>query len=67
MIFSKKNTYEQHDNEEGSFYKSSVNSFKGSRYLNNYLEVDVCIIGGGLTGLITAVALSKLNLKIEPI
>ena len=25
----------------------------------------VCIIGGGLTGLITAATLSKLNLKID--
>ena len=25
----------------------------------------ICIIGGGLTGLITAVALSKLNLSVD--
>ena len=25
----------------------------------------VCIIGGGLTGLITSIALSKINLKID--
>ena len=25
----------------------------------------ICIVGGGLTGLITAIALSKLNLKID--
>ena len=25
----------------------------------------ICIIGGGLTGLITAITLSKLNLKID--
>ena len=26
---------------------------------------DVCIVGGGLTGLITAIALSKLNLQVD--
>ena len=25
----------------------------------------VCIIGGGLTGLVTAIALSRLNIKID--
>ena len=50
MTFIKKRTYEQHDNEEGSFYKSSVKPFKGSGYLDNYLEVEICIIGGGLKG-----------------
>ena len=25
----------------------------------------ICIIGGGLTGLITAITLSKLNLKVD--
>ena len=25
----------------------------------------ICIIGGGLTGLVTAISLSKLNLKVD--
>ena len=64
MTFIKKITYEQHDNEEGSFYKSSVNPFKGSGYLNNYLEVDVCIIGGGLTGVSSALNLAKKGFSV---
>ena len=64
MSINKKNTFEQHDNEEGSFYKSSVNPFKGSGYLNNYLEVDVCIIGGGLTGVSSALNLAKKGFSV---
>ena len=64
MTFIKKITYEQHDNEEGSFYKSSVNHFIGSGYLNNYLEVDVCVIGGGLTGVSSALNLAKKGFSV---
>ena len=59
MSINKKNTFEQHDNEKGSFYKSSVNPFNGGGHLSNYLEVDVCIIGGGLTGVSSALNLAK--------
>ena len=41
MTLTKKITYEQHDNEEGSFYKSSVKPFKINGYLDNYLEVEI--------------------------
>ena len=64
MIFIKKKTYEQHDNEEGSFYKSSVKPFKFNAYLENYLEVDICIIGGGLTGVSSALNLAKKGYSI---
>ena len=59
MTFIKKKTYEQHDNEEGSFYKSSVTPIKLNRYLENELQVDICIIGGGLTGVSSALNLAK--------
>ena len=59
MTLIKKITYEQHDNEEGSFYRSSVKPFKYSGYLENYLEVDVCIVGGGLTGVSSALNLVR--------
>jgi len=64
MSINKKNTFELHDNEEGSFYKNSVNPFKDSGYLNNYLEVDVCIIGGGLTGVSSALNLAKKGFSV---
>ena len=35
-------------------------------YKNKKMEKQkICIVGGGLTGLITAITLSKLNLKID--
>ena len=59
MILNKKITYEQHDNENGSFYKSSVDAFVSNDLLNNNTEVDVCVIGGGLTGISSALHLAK--------
>lgn len=59
MIFSKKNTYEQHDNEKGSFYKNSIKPFNSSDFLENNIEVDICIVGGGLTGISSALYLAK--------
>jgi len=59
MTSIKKITYEQHDNEEGSFYRSSVKPLKFIGYLENYLEVDICIIGGGLTGVSSALNLVR--------
>ena len=58
-MFNKKNTYEQHDNENGSFYKSSIKPYNSSDLLNENLEVDVCVVGGGLTGVSSALNLAK--------
>ena len=41
MIFIKKPTFEQHDNEEGSYYKSTVKPFAASRTLEDNIEVDI--------------------------
>ena len=49
MSFIKKKTYEQHDNEEGSFYKDYIKPFEFSETLESNLDVDICVIGGGLT------------------
>ena len=38
MIFNKKKTYEQHDNEKGSFYQSTVNPYNSNDILQDYLE-----------------------------
>jgi gamma-glutamylputrescine oxidase len=59
MFFNKKNTYEQHDNENGSFYKNSSKPLNSKDYLESNLEVDVCVIGGGLTGISSALHLAK--------
>jgi len=59
MIFNKKNTYEQHDNEIGSFYRATIAPFKFSKTLEENIEVDICVIGGGLTGVSSALNLAK--------
>ena len=59
MTFIKKKTYEQHDNEKGSFYKNSVKPFEFGESLENNLDIDICIIGGGLTGISSALNLAK--------
>ena len=59
MTFIKKKTYEQHDNEEGSFYKSSVKPFEFSERLENNLDIDLCVVGGGLTGISSALNLAR--------
>ena len=59
MFINKKNTYEQHDNEKGSFYKNSTKPLNSNDYLENNLEVDVCVVGGGLTGISSALHLAK--------
>ena len=59
MIFNKKYTYEQHDNEKGSFYNNSVKPLNSKDILDQNIEVDVCVVGGGLTGISSALNLSK--------
>ena len=59
MIFIKKPTFEQHDNEEGSYYKSTVKPFTGSHTLEDNIEVDICVVGGGLTGLSSSLYLAR--------
>jgi len=64
MIFSKKNTYEQHDNERGSFYKDSVKALNSVDFLENNIDVDVCVVGGGLTGVSSALYLAKKGFSV---
>ena len=49
-MFNKKQTYEQHDNEKINFYRSSVENLNSKDQLNSDIDIDICIIGGGLTG-----------------
>ena len=57
MLFNKKKTYEQHDNEKESYYRHSIKPYSSEDFLEDYLEVDICIIGGGLTGVSSALNL----------
>ena len=59
MIFNKKYTYEQHDNEKGSFYNNSIKPLNSKDILDQNIEVDVCVVGGGLTGVSSALNLAK--------
>ena len=58
-MFNKNRTYEQHDNEKISFYRSSVEDLNSQDKLTSDIDVDICIIGGGLTGISSAINLSK--------
>ena len=58
-MFNKNKTYEQHDNEKISFYRSSVVDFNSIDKLNSDLSADICVIGGGLTGISSALNLSN--------
>ena len=59
MTFTKKPTYEQHDNEKGSFYKSVIKPFNQSFTLDNDIDSDICVIGGGLTGISSSIYLAR--------
>ena len=58
-MFNKNRTYEQHDNEKISFYRSSVEDLNSQDHLTSDIDTDICIIGGGLTGISSAINLSK--------
>ena len=58
-MFNKNRTYEQHDNEKISFYRSSVEDLNSQDQLTSNIDTDICIIGGGLTGISSAINLSK--------
>ena len=58
-MFNKNQTYEQHDNEKISFYRSSVEDLNSQDHLTSDIDADICIIGGGLTGISSAINLSK--------
>ena len=64
MITTKKRTFNQHDNEKESFYKFSAHNFPNQTKLNENISTDVCIIGGGLTGISSALNLSNQGLSI---
>ena len=64
MFTTKKRTFNQHDNEIESFYKFSAPIFPNQSKLDENISTDVCIIGGGLTGISSALNLSNQGLSI---
>ena len=64
MLNNKKNTFEQHDNESISYYRYSVKDLNITNHINKDLDVDVCVIGGGLTGVTSAFNLSKKGFNV---
>jgi gamma-glutamylputrescine oxidase len=65
MLNNKKRTFEQHDNEKGSFYRHSVSNLNISFGLvESNLDVDICVIGGGFTGISSALNLAKKGYKV---
>ena len=59
MIFNKKPTFEQHDNEKDSYYKSSIKDYIKTDTFESDLDVDICVVGGGITGISSALYLAK--------
>ena len=57
MFSTKKSTFKQHLNENISFYRYSAGLLDIDHHLENNFEVDICIIGAGLTGVSAALNL----------
>ena len=63
-MFNKNKTYEQHDNEKISFYRSSIEDLYSQDNLSSTADVDICVIGGGLTGISSALNLSNKGFSV---
>ena len=64
FYFSKKPTYGQHDNEKLNYYQCSSPKINIQNELQDNLKVDICVIGGGLTGISSALYLAKKGYKV---
>ena len=64
LSHNKKKTFEQHDNESPSFYRYSVEDISIFNKLDKDIDVDICVIGGGLTGVSSALNLAKKGYKV---
>tara|TARA_B100000686_G_C16796620_1_gene982859 strand:+ start:591 stop:1919 length:1329 start_codon:yes stop_codon:yes gene_type:complete len=62
--FNKNPRYEQHDNENINYYSFSSSKPDVKRKLSEDLKTDICIIGGGFTGICSALYLSKKGFKV---
>ena len=59
MFHTKKRTFEQHHNENITYYQFSTTNTVNHKKLNENINTDICVIGGGLTGLSSALHLSN--------
>tara|TARA_Y100000590_G_scaffold424257_1_gene530921 strand:- start:8284 stop:9606 length:1323 start_codon:yes stop_codon:yes gene_type:complete len=59
VFITKKRTYEQHHNENPSFYQYSAPINKHHKQIKENINTDICVVGGGLTGLSAALNLSN--------
>ena len=59
MFHTKKRTFEQHHNENITYYQFSTINTVNHKQLNESIDTDICIVGGGLTGLSAALHLSN--------
>ena len=64
LNFNKKNTYEQHDNEKINYYHYSSPKIEFNNNIKDLSKVDICIVGGGLSGIATSLYLSKKGYKV---
>ena len=58
MIINKKKTFEQHDNEPINYYRNSIDNIIIPSNLETNLDTDICVVGGGLTGVLSSLNLS---------
>ena len=63
-MFNKNKTYEQHDNEKISFYRRSIEDLNSQDNLSSAVDVDICVIGGGLTGISSALNLNNKGFSV---
>ena len=63
-MFNKNKTYEQHDNEKISYYRSSIDDLNSQDNLSSTVDVDICVIGGGLTGISSALNLNNKGFSV---
>ena len=58
-FIQKKRTFEQHHNENITYYQFSTINTVNHKQLNESIDTDICIVGGGLTGLSAGLHLSN--------
>jgi len=62
--FNKKPTYEQHDNDKINYYQSSSLKPELKTEFKGNCKIDICVIGGGFTGIASALYLAEKGYKV---
>jgi len=55
---------QQHTEHTGSYYAATANDTKNRPALEGDIEADVCIVGGGFTGMVTGLTLAELGYDV---